>query len=153
MPPTQPPRPRPARPRGAGGAAQTGARFFPHAGSPREKPEPETTFWQPNFAGRPAVIPVVRRLLPLLFIAALVLGFASFVWADAFRQRATQAGVTRAVYARYGPGPRITCVAQDRNRETWFCRSLRWGDDPTCRPVRVDFWGTIHISRDTPFCE
>ena len=95
----------------------------------------------------------MSRAVFLLFLASLIAVFAGLVWADAYRQRATGSQVTGAVYARYGAGPRITCTAQDGNGARWHCRSLRWGDDPICRPVDVDFWGSIHISRDTPACE
>jgi len=73
--------------------------------------------------------------------------------AAAFRQRASQAEVTRAAYAQFGPGRRIICVAQTSNGDRWNCRSLRWGDDPACRQATVSLTGTIHISRQTVICE
>jgi len=92
----------------------------------------------------------------LLLAGALIAGLALVVglgWAAAFRQRASQAEVTRAAYAQFGPGRRITCVAQTINGDRWNCRSLRWGDDPACRQATVSLTGTIHISRQTVICE
>lgn len=94
------------------------------------------------------------RLVPLIAIAALAIGFAALVWAFEYRQRATQAEVTRAVYREFGPGPRIICAVQDGNGARWNCRSAaRWGDDPACRQVFVTVTGGIDISRHTVVCE
>jgi hypothetical protein len=90
------------------------------------------------------------RAVVLLVGVALVVGFG---WAAFVRQRASQAEVTRAAYAQFGPGRRIICVEQDRNGDRWNCRSLRWGDDPSCRQATVSLTGTIHISRETVICE
>jgi multidrug efflux pump subunit AcrA (membrane-fusion protein) len=92
----------------------------------------------------------------LLLGVALVIGLAFVVglgWFSAFRQRASQAEVTRAAYAQFGPGPRIICVAQTGNGDRWNCLSLRWGGDPACRQATVSLTGTIHISRQTVTCE
>jgi hypothetical protein len=92
----------------------------------------------------------------LLLAVALIVGLALVVglgWAAAFRRRASQAEVTRAAYAQFGPGWRITCVAQTSNGDRWNCRSLRWGDDPACRQATVSLTGTIHMSRQTVICE
>jgi hypothetical protein len=88
-----------------------------------------------------------------VLVAAVVVAFVGLLWAAEFRQRASQAEVTRAVYAAFGPGPRIICVAQDGNGATWNCRSARWGDDPACRQMTVSMVGTIHITRQTAICE
>jgi hypothetical protein len=92
----------------------------------------------------------------LLLAVAVIVGLALVVglgWAAAVRQRASQAEVTRAAYAQFGPGPRIICVAQTGNGDRWDCLSLRWGDDPACRQATVSLTGTIHISRQTVICE
>jgi hypothetical protein len=90
-----------------------------------------------------------------LLLGVVVVGvFIGLFWAAEYRQRASQAEVTRAAYAQFGPGPRIICVAQDGNGDRWNCRSFRrWGDDPNCRQASVSFLGTIHISRHTVVCE
>jgi hypothetical protein len=89
----------------------------------------------------------------LLFGGLVVAAFTGLFWAAEYRQRASQAEVTRAVYAEFGPGRRITCVAQDGNGANWNCLSLRWGDDPACRQVFVSWAGAIRISHETVFCE
>jgi hypothetical protein len=91
----------------------------------------------------------------LVLAVALIVGLAlvGLGWATAFRQRASQAEVTRAAHAQFGPGRRIICVAQTSNGDRWDCRSLRWGDDPACRQATVSLTGTIHISRPTVTCE
>jgi hypothetical protein len=95
----------------------------------------------------------MRRLVRaagLVFGLAVVIGLG---WATFVRQRASQAEVTRAAYAQFGPGRRIICVAQTSNGDRWNCSSLRWGDDPACRQATVSVTGTIHISRQTVICE
>lgn len=81
---------------------------------------------------------------------AIVGGLA---WATFTKQRATAAQVTRAAYAEFGPGPKITCVAQDRNGAAWACRSIRWGEDPACRQATVSWTGHVALSHRTVFCE
>jgi hypothetical protein len=91
-----------------------------------------------------------------LLAVALVVGLTlviGLVWAATVRQQASQAEVTRAAYAQFGPGPRIICFAQTSNGDRWDWVSLRWGDDPACRPATVSLTGTIHISRQTFICE
>ena len=97
---------------------------------------------------------VMRRFVPAAIVAALAVAVAGLVWAAAYRERASQAEVTRAVYAAFGPGPRIICAAQDENGALWYCRSApRWGDDPACRQTAVTILGAIHVSRHTVVCE
>lgn len=95
----------------------------------------------------------MRKLVPLIAVAAVVVGFAAFFWAFEYRQRTTQAQVTRAVYREFGQGARIICAAQDGNGARWNCRSARWGDDPACRQVFVSVTGGIDISHQTVICE
>jgi hypothetical protein len=95
----------------------------------------------------------MRRWFTALAVLVALGLVVSLAWAALFRERATQAQVTRAAYAQFGPGPWIKCVAQDRNDSTWNCRSPRWGDDPNCRQATVDWTGTIRINRQTVFCE
>lgn len=96
----------------------------------------------------------MRKLVPFVAILALVVGFAALFWAFEYRQRATEAQVTRAVYREFGPGPRILCAAQDGNASRWNCRSAaRWGDDPACRQVFVSVTGGLDISHETVMCE
>jgi len=76
-----------------------------------------------------------------------------FAWATFTKQRATAAQVTHAAYAEFGPGPKITCVAQDGNGAAWNCRSIRWGDDPACRQATVSWSGHIAFNQRTVFCE
>lgn len=95
----------------------------------------------------------MRRLPRVLLLVIGVGLIAGLGWATFVRQRASQAEVTRAAYAQFGPGRRIICVAQDSNGDRWNCRSLRWGDDPACRQASVSLIGTIHISRQTVMCE
>jgi hypothetical protein len=83
----------------------------------------------------------------------LVIGFLAVVWAVEVHDRASQSEVTKAAYTKFGPGPRIICVAQDRNNETWYCRSPRWGDDPNCRLARVSVMGSIDLADETRGCE
>lgn len=87
-------------------------------------------------------------------IVGAVGGVAMLVWAAEFRQRATQAEVTRAVYREFGRrGPHIICVSQTGSGSRWNCRSARWGDDPACRQVFVSMTGAIRISHRTVICE
>jgi hypothetical protein len=95
----------------------------------------------------------MRRSLFVVLLVVLAAALVAPIWAAEYRQRASQAAVTRAVYTAFGPGPRIICVAQDRNGALWNCRSRRWGDDPACRQMSVSLFGTIHISRRTVICE
>ncbi|HKV66875.1 MAG TPA: hypothetical protein VJN72_02220 [Gaiellales bacterium] len=96
----------------------------------------------------------MRKFAPLIAIAALAAGFAAVVWAYGYRQRATEAEVTRAIYREFGPGPRIICAAQDGNGSRWNCRSAaRWGDDPNCRQVFVNLLGSMDIRHQTVACE
>lgn len=96
----------------------------------------------------------MRRFVRITLFAALAAALVGLVWTAEYRERASQADVTRAVYAAFGRGPRIICVAQDGNGARWNCRSARrWGDDPACRQMTVSILGTIHISRQTVICE
>ena len=96
----------------------------------------------------------MHRFVPLIALSALLVGFAALVWGFEYRQRATQAQVTRAVYREFGPGPRIICASQDGNGARWNCRSAaRWGDDPACRQVFVSVLGGVDISHETVGCE
>lgn len=96
----------------------------------------------------------MRKFVPLIAIAALVVGFAALVWAFKYRQRATEAEVTRAVYREFGRrGARITCSAQTGNGARWNCASARWGDDPACRQVFVSVLGSMNIRHQTVICE
>jgi hypothetical protein len=96
----------------------------------------------------------MRKLVPLIAIAALVVGFVALFWAFEYRQRATQAQVTRAVYRVFGRrGARIRCFAQTGNGARWNCASARWGDDPACRQVVVNVLGSMNIRRQTVICE
>jgi hypothetical protein len=67
----------------------------------------------------------VRKLVPLIAIGAVVVGFAAVIWAFEYRQRATQAQV-------------------------W---SARCGDDPACRQVFVSVIAGLDISHETVRCE
>jgi len=95
----------------------------------------------------------VKRLLPLSIMVVPVLAFVAAIWAVDFHNRTSAAEVTKVAYAKFGPGPRIICVAQDGNRATWYCRSPRWGDDPNCRPANVSVTGSISIANQTVACE
>jgi hypothetical protein len=95
----------------------------------------------------------MSKWLARVALVLSVVAVGGLVWATFYRQRATQAQVTRAVYAEFGTGPRIICASQDRNGESWNCRSVRWGDDPACRQASVSWSGTISISHRTVFCE
>jgi hypothetical protein len=96
----------------------------------------------------------VRNFVPLALIATVLVGFATLFWAFEYRQRATQAQVTRAVYREFGRrGPRIVCVSQTGTGSRWNCRCARWGDDPACRQVFVSVTGGIDISHQTVMCE
>ena len=94
------------------------------------------------------------KFLSLGLIAAVVVGFAALVWAFEYRQRATQAEVTRAVYQEFGRrGPQIVCTAADGRGSRWNCSSVRWGDNPNCRQVFVSWTGAMHVSHRTVACE
>jgi hypothetical protein len=95
----------------------------------------------------------VKKLLPLGIIVVLVVAFIGFLWAAELHDRADASQVTKAAYAKFGSGPRIVCVAQDRNNATWYCSSARWGDTPNCRTARVSITGSIDISDQTLACE
>jgi len=82
-----------------------------------------------------------------------VVAFIGFLWAAEVHDRADASRVTTAAYARFGAGPRIVCVAQDRNNATWYCSSARWGDDPNCRTARVSVTGSIDFDDQTRACE
>ena len=51
-----------------------------------------------NFAMESRVQGVMRRFVPAAIVAALAVAVAGLVWAAAYRERASQAEVTRAVY-------------------------------------------------------
>jgi hypothetical protein len=95
----------------------------------------------------------VKRLLSLSIIVVPVLVFIGVIWAVDFHDRANASEVTKAAYAKFGPGPRIVCVAQDGNRATWYCSSPRWGDNPNCRTANVSVTGSISIADQTVACE
>jgi hypothetical protein len=95
----------------------------------------------------------VKKLLPIGIIVVPVVAFAGFLWVAEVHDRADASQVTRAAYARFGSGPRIVCVAQDRNSSTWYCSSPRWGDDPNCRTASVSVTGSIDFADQTRACE
>jgi hypothetical protein len=96
----------------------------------------------------------MRKYVPLIGVAAVVVGVAALFWAFEYRQRTTQPAVTRGVYREFGRrGSPIVCVSQTRTGSRWNCRSVRWGDDPACRQVFVSVTGVIDISHQTGFCE
>jgi hypothetical protein len=91
----------------------------------------------------------VKKLLRLAIILVPVEAFIAVIWATEFHDRASTSEVTKAAYANLGSGPRIVCVAQDRNNATWYCSSPRWGDDPTCRTANVSVTGSISFANRT----
>jgi hypothetical protein len=95
----------------------------------------------------------MRRWLLMIVVIAGVAIVGRLAWAGFTKQRATASQVTRAAYAEFGHGRKITCVAQDGNGAAWNCRSLRWGDDPACRQATVSWAGHIVFNRRTVFCE
>jgi hypothetical protein len=87
-------------------------------------------------------------------IAMAVAMVAVLVYFELFHTRTTQRRVTAAVYARFGAGPRIRCVSQDGVGGRWNCSSpQRWGDDPSCIPVEVDWHGNLTIADEPVICE
>lgn len=95
----------------------------------------------------------MKKLFPLGIIVIPVLAFTGFLWAAEVHDRADASQVTRAAYATFGSGPRIVCVAQDRNNATLYCSSARWGDDPNCRTASVSITGSIDFADQTRACE
>src|SRR4029079_12825176 len=72
----------------------------------------------------------MRRLVSLIAIAALVVGFVALFWGFEYRQRATRAQVTRAVYREFGRrGARIRRFAQNGNGATWKLAGQGWGEN------------------------
>lgn len=107
-----------------------------------------------NFRALPSVlVGDVKKLLPLGIIVIPVVVFFGIVWAVEFHDRASASDVTKAAYARFGSGPRIVCVAQDRNHAKWNCSSARWGDTPNCRQAKVSVTGSISFANQTMACE
>jgi hypothetical protein len=95
----------------------------------------------------------VKKLLPLLIVLLPVMAILGLVWALEFHDRASASEVTKAAYARFGSGPRIVCVSQDRNDAKWNCISARWGDTPNCRQATVSVTGSISFADQTVVCE
>ena len=95
----------------------------------------------------------MKKLLPLGIIVVPVVAFIVFLWAAEVHDRADASEVTKAAYSKFGSGPRIVCVAQDRNNATWYCSSARWGDDPNCRTASVSITGSIDFADQTRACE
>ena len=96
----------------------------------------------------------MAKKITVVIAVLLVVGLAAGIWAYGFKQRATTSDVTAAAYRTFGSGPTITCVAQDGNGSSWYCRSpKRWGDDPNCRTATVSVTGSITFARRTATCE
>jgi hypothetical protein len=95
----------------------------------------------------------MKKLLPIAIIVVPVVAFIGFLWLAEFHDRASASEVTKAAYARFGSGPRIICVAQDRKKATWYCSSARWGDNPNCRKATVSITGSIDFADQTYACE
>ena len=95
----------------------------------------------------------MKKLLPLGVMVVPVVAFIVFLWAAEVHDRADASEVTKAAYSKFGSGPRIVCVAQDRNNATWYCSSARWGDDPNCRTASVSITGSIDFADQTRACE
>jgi len=94
------------------------------------------------------------KALAWILLGLVVAGFAASVWLVSFRVRASEAEVTRAVYAQVGRrGAPIHCVAQNSNHSYFHCLSARFGDDPLCKPVIVGVFGHIAVSNRIPDCE
>jgi hypothetical protein len=96
----------------------------------------------------------MRTVLRWCVIVVVVSGVGLLIHRAFFAMRATEPQVTAAVYKKFGPGPRIRCIAQEGNGSRWNCVSWRrWGDDPSCIPVNVDWTGNLHIADEPVICE
>ena len=89
-----------------------------------------------------------------LLLSVVIVGFVGAVWVFSFRERASEAEVTRLAYAKFGrAGPPIRCIAQDGNHSRFHCVSPRFGDDPNCVPADADVFGNISIPSKIWACE
>jgi hypothetical protein len=94
------------------------------------------------------------RWLAWCLLGAVLVGFVGAIWVFSFRPRASQAEVTRLVYAKFGrSGAPIRCTAQADNHALFYCTSARFGDDPSCVPVKVDVFGSVSVADRPSGCE